>query len=62
MENKPAVPKARVAPCTSSLPDKNFWGGHGIVAGQTPLGLGLAYGLKYLGRKAAASATSVMAR
>lgn len=28
-------------------PDKNFWGGHGIVAGQTPLGLGLAYGLKY---------------
>jgi len=32
-------------------PDKNFWGGHGIVAGQTPLGLGLAYGLKYLDRK-----------
>jgi len=32
-------------------PDKNFWGGHGIVAGQTPLGTGLAYGLKYLGRK-----------
>lgn len=31
-------------------PDKNFWGGHGIVAGQTPLGLGLAYGVKYLGR------------
>lgn len=29
-------------------PDKNFWGGHGIVAGQTPLGLGLAYGVKYL--------------
>ncbi len=28
-------------------PDKNFWGGHGIVAGQTPLGLGLAYALKY---------------
>ncbi len=28
-------------------PDKNFWGGHGIVAGQTPLGLGLGYGLKY---------------
>lgn len=28
-------------------PDKNFWGGHGIVAGQTPLGVGLAYGLKY---------------
>ena len=32
-------------------PDKNFWGGHGIVGGQTPLGLGLAYGLKYLDRK-----------
>jgi pyruvate dehydrogenase E1 component alpha subunit len=32
-------------------PDKNFWGGHGIVAGQTPLELGLAYGLKYLGRE-----------
>ncbi|MGC1480472.1 MAG: thiamine pyrophosphate-dependent enzyme [Chthoniobacterales bacterium] len=30
-------------------PDKNFWGGHGIVGGQTPLGLGLAYGLKYKG-------------
>src|SRR6185437_7200092 len=30
-------------------PDKNYWGGHGIVAGQTALGLGLAYGLKYKG-------------
>ncbi len=30
-------------------PDKNYWGGHGIVAGQTPLGAGLAYGLKYQG-------------
>jgi pyruvate dehydrogenase E1 component alpha subunit len=30
-------------------PDKNYWGGHGIVAGQTPLGLGLAYALKYQG-------------
>lgn len=28
-------------------PDKNYWGGHGIVAGQTPLGLGIAYALKY---------------
>ncbi len=28
-------------------PDKNYWGGHGIVAGQTPLGLGLGYALKY---------------
>ncbi len=32
-------------------PDKNFWGGHGIVAGQTPLGLGLGYGIKYLGKE-----------
>ncbi len=28
-------------------PDKNYWGGHGIVGGQTPLGLGIAYALKY---------------
>jgi pyruvate dehydrogenase E1 component alpha subunit len=35
-------------------PDKNFWGGHGIVGGQTPLGLGLAYGLKYKGLQGAA--------
>jgi pyruvate dehydrogenase E1 component alpha subunit len=30
-------------------PDKRFWGGHGIVGGQTPLGLGIAYALKYKG-------------
>ena len=30
-------------------PDKNYWGGHGIVAGQTPLGAGIAFGLKYKG-------------
>ena len=35
-------------------PDKNYWGGHGIVAGQTPLGLGLAFGIKYKGLKGAA--------
>lgn len=28
-------------------PEKNFWGGHGIVGGQTPLGLGIAFALKY---------------
>jgi len=32
-------------------PDKGFWGGHGIVAGQTPLGAGLAFALKYKGLK-----------
>lgn len=32
-------------------PDKNYWGGHGIVGGQTPLGIGLAYGVKYKGQK-----------
>src|SRR6478672_9583006 len=35
-------------------PDKNYWGGHGIVGGQTPLGLGLAFGLKYKGLRGAA--------
>ena len=28
-------------------PDKRYWGGHGIVAGQTPLGAGIAFALKY---------------
>ena len=35
-------------------PEKNYWGGHGIVAGQTPLGIGLAYGVKYKGLKGSA--------
>ena len=34
-------------------PSRHFWGGHGIVGGQVPLGAGLAYGLKYQGRKGA---------
>ncbi|ACB76128.1 pyruvate dehydrogenase (acetyl-transferring) E1 component subunit alpha [Opitutus terrae] len=37
-------------------PDKNFWGGHGIVGGQVPLGTGLAYAIKYKGLKGAAMA------
>ncbi|MFA5265305.1 MAG: pyruvate dehydrogenase (acetyl-transferring) E1 component subunit alpha [Opitutaceae bacterium] len=37
-------------------PARNFWGGHGIVGGQIPLGAGLAFGLKYLERKGAAMA------
>ncbi len=32
-------------------PDKRYWGGHGIVGGQTPLGLGIAYALKYRGQR-----------
>jgi len=34
-------------------PSKNYWGGHGIVCGQTPLGAGIAFALKYQGKKAA---------
>jgi pyruvate dehydrogenase E1 component alpha subunit len=37
-------------------PSKNFWGGHGIVGGQIPLGIGLAYGVKYKGLKGSSMA------
>ena len=37
-------------------PDKNYWGGHGIVGGQIPLGVGLAYAVKYQGKKGSAMA------
>lgn len=37
-------------------PSRNYWGGHGIVGGQVPLGTGLAYALKYKGLKGAAMA------
>ncbi len=32
-------------------PDKRYWGGHGIVGGQTPLGAGIAFAVKYQGKK-----------
>jgi pyruvate dehydrogenase E1 component alpha subunit len=34
-------------------PSRNYWGGHGIVGGQVPLGTGIAYALKYRGVKGA---------
>lgn len=37
-------------------PDRHYWGGHGIVGGQTPLGMGLAFALKYKGIKGCAVA------
>jgi pyruvate dehydrogenase E1 component alpha subunit len=37
-------------------PDKRYWGGHGIVGGQVPLGTGLAFGLKYKDLKGCALA------
>jgi len=37
-------------------PDKNYWGGHGIVGGQIPLGIGLAYAVKYKGLQGSAMA------
>ena len=37
-------------------PELNYWGGHGIVGGQIPLGVGLAYGVKYKGLKGASMA------
>ncbi len=30
-------------------PDRHFWGGHGIVGAQTPLGAGIGFALKYQG-------------
>lgn len=37
-------------------PSLNYWGGHGIVGGQIPLGTGLAYAVKYQGKKGASMA------
>ncbi len=35
-------------------PSRRYWGGHGIVGGQVPLGTGLAFALKYKGARGAA--------
>jgi pyruvate dehydrogenase E1 component alpha subunit len=35
-------------------PSRRYWGGHGIVGGQVPLGAGLAFALKYKGVKGGA--------
>ncbi len=43
-------------------PDKNFWGGHGIVAGQTPLGRASPTGSSTKVSRAAAFASSATAR
>lgn len=43
-------------------PDKGFWGGHGIVAGQTPLGAGLLLLSNTRASRAAACASLAMAR
>lgn len=34
-------------------PERNYWGGHGIVGAQTSLGLGIGFALKYQEKKAA---------
>ena len=37
-------------------PSRNYWGGHGIVGGQVPLGTGIAYAIKYQEKKGACMA------
>ena len=44
-----AIPRARAARCTCSSREKQFFGGHGIVGAQVPLGAGLAFANKYRG-------------
>ncbi|HWL17145.1 MAG TPA: pyruvate dehydrogenase (acetyl-transferring) E1 component subunit alpha [Opitutus sp.] len=66
METKPLMAElyGKVTGCSKGkggsmhyfAPDKNYWGGHGIVGGQIPLGTGLAYAIKYKGLKGAAMA------
>lgn len=66
METKPLMAElyGKITGCSKGkggsmhyfAPDKNYWGGHGIVGGQIPLGAGLAYGIKFKGLKGAAMA------
>ena len=49
MEKKPAAPKAKVDQCTFLLQIKLLGGM--VIGGQTPLGLGIAYALKYKKKK-----------
>ena len=49
--SRPVALRERKGGSMHFFADKNFWGGHGIVGGQTPLGLGIAYALKNKGIK-----------
>ena len=44
-----ATPAARAARCTCSPRRRSFYGGHGIVGANVPLGAGLAFANKYRG-------------
>ena len=46
-----AFPKAKVARCICFLKKNRFYGGHGIVGAQVPIGVGLGFAHKYRGEK-----------